>query len=367
MMAFHMRCISQRIRACRPAVDFLQTPVPVHTDKRVQSAVTCVQQGPHDRENHLGAPKDSFDSDPFFRHDLFVSNRNAKSGNKRFGPHKESHGFTGNVGTTDVLQNLESRLGLHSHWAIEKNFQKCCSVPQEVKVLFSEGGNSGRTPSNSDFEKERAKREEYLIKMKEFLEKSLPPIFEIGISFDAYSPNIVLENNYWGKKEINLGLQNYKIQVYKLRSVTALRFIHTRMCLLSTSCDLEENFVRVRWRVLGLKQLAALRRLQTYGKFWKISKIPDRQLEKDAVWYDGISFYYLNEEGLVNKHVITRVEEDSSSNVAPALSLKEKVARKMGVLHVRSGKRVSDGIHSSITASFSFGYKTNMADSEGRK
>lgn len=35
--------------------------------------------------------------------------------------------------------------------------------------------------------------------------------------------------------------------------------------------------------------------------------------------------------------------------------------------HVRSGKRVSDGIHSSITASFSFGYKTNMADSEGRK
>lgn len=32
----------------------------------------------------------------------------------------------------------------------------------------------------------------------------LPPIFEIGISFDAYSPNIVLENNYWGKKEINL-------------------------------------------------------------------------------------------------------------------------------------------------------------------
>lgn len=30
-------------------------------------------------------------------------------------------------------------------------------------------------------------------------------------------------------------------------------------------------------------------------------------------------------------------------------------------------KRVSDGIHSSITASFSFGYKTNMADSEGRK
>lgn len=357
MMAFHMRCISQRIRACRPAVDFLQTPVPVHTDKRVQSAVTCVQQGPHDRvslnhwekiclpepptnsikqlvkkENRFGVPKDSFDSDPFFRHDLFVSNRNAKSGNKRFGPHKESHGFTGNVGTTDVLQNLESRLGLHSHWAIEKNFQKCCSVPQEEKVLFSEGGNSGRTPSNSDFEKERAKREEYLIKMKEFLEKSLPPIFEIGISFDAYSPNIVLENNYWGKKEINLGLQNYKIQVYKLRSVTALRFIHTRMCLLSTSCDLEENFVRVRWRVLGLKQLAALRRLQTYGKFWKISKIPDRQLEKDAVWYDGISYYYLNEEGLVNKHVITRVEEDSSSNVAPALSLKEKVARKMGVL-----------------------------------
>lgn len=53
MMAFHMRCISQRIRACRPAVDFLQTPVPVHTDKRVQSAVTCVQQGPHDRVGYI--------------------------------------------------------------------------------------------------------------------------------------------------------------------------------------------------------------------------------------------------------------------------------------------------------------------------
>lgn len=53
MMAFHMRCISQRIRACRPAVDFLQTPVPVHTDKRVQSAVTCVQQGPHDRVGYF--------------------------------------------------------------------------------------------------------------------------------------------------------------------------------------------------------------------------------------------------------------------------------------------------------------------------
>lgn len=123
------------------------------------------------KENHFGVPKDSFDSDPFFRHDLFVTDRYAKSGSKS--PHKGSHGFTGNVDTNDVLQNLESRLGLHSHWTIEKNFQKCCSVPQEEKILFSQGGNSGRTPSNSDFEKERAKREEYLIKMKEFLEKSV--------------------------------------------------------------------------------------------------------------------------------------------------------------------------------------------------
>lgn len=357
MMAFHMRCISQRIRACRSAVDFLQTPALALTDKRVQSAVTCVQQRPYDhrvsldhldkirlpepptnsinkpvqKETHFGAPGDFFYSDPFFRHDLFVTDSIAKSKSKNFTTHKGTCGSTGNVGTSGVSQTLESRLGLHSNWTIEKNFQKCSSVPQKEQILFSEGGGGG-TPSNSDFEKERAKREEYLIKMKEFLEKSLPPIFEIGISFDAYSPNVVLENNYWGKKEINLGLQNYKIQVYKLRSVTALRFIHTRMCLLSTSCDLDENFVRVRWRILGLKQLAALRRIQTYGKFWKISKIPDRQLEKDAVWYDGISYYYLNEEGLVYKHVVTRVEEDSSSNVAPALSLKEKVARKMGVL-----------------------------------
>lgn len=72
------------------------------------------------------------------------------------------------------------------------------------------------------------------------------------------------------------------------------------MCLLSTSCDLDENFVRVRWRVLGLKQLAALQRLQTYGKFWKISKIPDRQLEKDAVYVK--STFSLIRDGRYSTH-----------------------------------------------------------------
>ncbi|XP_061170241.1 uncharacterized protein LOC133201287 [Saccostrea echinata] len=348
MMAFHIRCISQRIRASRSVVDFLQTPGFTHIDKRVQSATTVTCGNPRVSINNLdkileectkkktsyngnisGIFDNSFDFETILRCEL-VKESHEKINSRKCSTLKRTSLSNSNLNKHNVAQNLD-KLGLVSHLTFESDF-KCSSVPNAGDTFLFNGESSGGTPTDSEFEKKRARREENLLKMKAFLEQSLPPLFEIGISFDAYSPNIVLENNYWGKREITLGIQRYKAKVWTLQTMTGLRFIHTRMCLLNTSCDLDENFVRVRWRILGLKQLAAMKRLNVYGKFWKISKIPDRVLEKDAVWYDGISLYYLNDEGLVNKHVINRVEEESSKKVAPALSLRERLTRKVGVL-----------------------------------
>lgn len=63
---------------------------------------------------------------------------------------------------------------------------------------------------------------------------------------------------------------------------------------------------------------------------------------------------------LWQKHILRRLRESTRS-------IGQFLYSSFFLKPVRSGKRVSDGIHSSITASFSFGYKTNMADSEGRK
>ncbi|XP_048775042.1 uncharacterized protein LOC125679672 [Ostrea edulis] len=351
-MAFHIRCMNQTIRACRSAIDFLPAPAFSHTDRRVQSSstVTHVDHGvsigdhgdiekilqqtankkPTCDESHYNVINNLFDLKTVIRHDLVKERQEVLDKRMHFQP-RGACSLQRNIFKENVVQNLEPKLGHVSQLTSINKFQ-CASILHAGEILLSNGGSSGEPPSNSEYEKKRAKREENLLQMKAFLEESLPPIFEVGLSFDAYSPNIVLENNYRGKREITLGLQHYKARVWTLQTLTGLRFIHTRMNILNTSCDLDENFVRVRWRVLGLKQLAAAKRLNVYGKFWKISKLPDRVLEKDATWYDGISFYYLNDEGLINKHVINRVEEDSSKKLVPALSLRERLARKMGVL-----------------------------------
>lgn len=348
-MAFHIRCISQRIRACRSAVDFLQTSAFTHIDKRVQSATTvtcfnprvsindldeilqeCNKKNPSVNGSISGIFDNSFDFETVLRREL-VKEGHEKINDRKCNALKRTSLSHSNLNKYKVSQNLDDKFGLVPHLTFKSDF-KFSSSSNAGDIFLSNGASSGGTPTDSEFEKKRAKREENLLKMRAFLEQSLPPLFEIGISFDAYSPNIVLENNYWGKKEITLGLQRYKAKVWTLQTLTGIRFIHTRLCLLNTSCDLDENFVRVRWRILGLKQLAAMKRLNVYGKFWKISKMPDRVLEKDAVWYDGISLYYLNDEGLVNKHVINRVEEESSKRVSPAMSLRERLTRKVGVL-----------------------------------
>ena len=101
-----------------------------------------------------------------------VKNKTKRVDHKKFMPHKEvcyAHDY---LPVNGVLNNTEHPLGLKSHWML-KNLHISNAVPQETNILFSAYGGTGGTPSNSDFEKDRQKREEHLIMMKDFLEKSV--------------------------------------------------------------------------------------------------------------------------------------------------------------------------------------------------
>lgn len=58
------------------------------------------------------------------------------------------------------------------------------------------------------------------------------------------------------------GINQYAMQMMKMRALTHLKYAHVHMEVVSSICLPEEGIVRVQWRVVGLSQLKALR-------FWK--------------------------------------------------------------------------------------------------
>lgn len=156
-----------------------------------------------------------------------------------------------------------------------------------------------------------------------FIEK-LPTFFKSRQDYSMYHPDIMFENNFWGENTVSVGINQYALQLMKLRAMTHLKYAHVNMEVISSKCIHEENMVRIHWRVEGLSQLKALR----FWKYtpWKYSS----SFKEDAEWIDGISLLYVNKDGLVTKHRMDRMTPDEEQT-AKVPSLAAKLALILGL------------------------------------
>jgi hypothetical protein len=86
--------------------------------------------------------------------------------------HREACSSQSNIFQDNVVLNLEPTLGHVSQLTSVNKFQ-CAPIRHAGEILLSNGGSSGEPPTNSDYDKKRAKREENLLQMKAFLEESV--------------------------------------------------------------------------------------------------------------------------------------------------------------------------------------------------
>lgn len=112
-----------------------------------------------------------FDLKTVIRHDLVKERQEVLDKRMHFQP-RGACSLQRNIFKENVVQNLEPKLGHVSQLTSINKFQ-CASILHAGEILLSNGGSSGEPPSNSEYEKKRAKREENLLQMKAFLEESV--------------------------------------------------------------------------------------------------------------------------------------------------------------------------------------------------
>ncbi|XP_014237126.1 uncharacterized protein LOC106659219 isoform X1 [Trichogramma pretiosum] len=141
------------------------------------------------------------------------------------------------------------------------------------------------------------------------LSVDLPNFFTKSIDYKIYDPHVELVNNIKGTS--TKGLPEYVKQAAMLRILGHLKFAFVRLEVLRITMHTQDNTVKVRWRIVGLTGLNVVTRFWKF-KVWKI-----RESVKDIEsWHDGFSTFYMNDKGLVYKHVIDKVIPDEDTQKA---------------------------------------------------
>ncbi|KAL5012085.1 hypothetical protein ScPMuIL_010636 [Solemya velum] len=163
---------------------------------------------------------------------------------------------------------------------------------------------------------------DHLQQVHDFLIETLPRFFKDRLNIQVLHPNVILENNYWGKMKVTQGVNAYAMEMAKIRMMSHFKFAHVHMELLKSTIHPEDGTVKIRWRISGLPQIKTL-------QFWKFTPWTYRKsLESESQSYDGFSIYYVGKDGLVYKHTLDRMMPDE-----PLADKKDAgVATKLGLV-----------------------------------
>ncbi|KAL8597521.1 hypothetical protein ACOMHN_033392 [Nucella lapillus] len=191
-------------------------------------------------------------------------------------------------------------------------------------VLHCSGSDVPQSSSNGDKSQGKGPSFDQLKAVETFFIESLPKFFKSRLEYRVYHPDVVFENNFWGENQVTVGINQYAVQMMKLRGLTHLKYAHVHMEVVSSACLQEEGVIRLQWRMVGLSQLKALR-------FWKYTAWSySKSFKDDAEWIEGISILNINRDGLVVKHRLDRVTP-SDEGITKAPSFAAKLALLFGL------------------------------------
>ena len=123
----------------------------------------------------------------------------------------------------------------------------------------------------------------------------------------------------------------YTHQISLLRVVGHVKYAGIKVLLRPILINESENSLEVRWTVKGITGLQCI-------LYWpkKLTRKDDYSFEDAmSVWMEGVSTYYVNDKGLIWKHVLDNRERDKEGEEAalkknkqpPMEKLKEKLEK----------------------------------------
>lgn len=132
-------------------------------------------------------------------------------------------------------------------------------------------------------------------------------------------------------------LQEYVQSMSLLRIYAHLRYAHVRVEVLKITQHPEDATVKVRWRVIGVPGIFSLR----FWSMWRFGRKPvvgadepPQGASSTGVWHDGFSIFYINSDGLIQRHQVEPVTPDDGRKQPIMNKLNKVINAKLGVLGV---------------------------------
>ncbi|OWA52079.1 hypothetical protein BV898_16542 [Hypsibius exemplaris] len=167
-------------------------------------------------------------------------------------------------------------------------------------------------------------KEEKLALIASALSETLPKLFVSMHNYHLYHRDVVFENRIRGIT--TRGINDMAAQLVKYRTMSHIVYSHINVDLLKVTQHLEDNSVRVRWRINMIGGL------KPYLQFWKFF---NGQAKRDFLkTIDGFSIFYVGEDGLIYKHVADRMMPDDEKSLLENVNAKlaTKLAGVMGFI-----------------------------------
>lgn len=190
-----------------------------------------------------------------------------------------------------------------------------------VSAIAKDGVKSAK-PSNDPTGKPS---DEQLERIYLKLSNILPKFFTQTHDYSLYHPQLVFYNNIRGVTTHGVG--PYIRQLSFLRLIGHFKFAYVKMDILKVTKHQEDGTIRVRWRIRGVSGL------KVFLQFWKFRLWDYKTVkEKEVVWYDGFSTFYVGNDGLIHKHVCDKMMPDEHKEKSTTANLAAKLALVIGFL-----------------------------------
>lgn len=119
------------------------------------------------------------------------------------------------------------------------------------------------------------------------------------------------------------GLFDYVKQMSYLRIYGHVKFAYVEMDVLKMTMHPEDSTVKIRWRISGITGYRlAFKMLRL--RVWK----PREMIEKyKSPWIDGFSTFYVNQDGLVVRHIADKMMPDEDKKPNPIEKVLEEIPK----------------------------------------
>jgi hypothetical protein len=164
------------------------------------------------------------------------------------------------------------------------------SVDEVQSGLFGRPGRGFEDkadPYSKDLMQEKRKMEEKmlddLLALKDKLEKELPFMFLMDLDPSHFATDVVFKEPHLPPIR---GRQNYQLFLHGLRDTGNLLFEDPGFAVVRATHHEKDGLVKVRWKISG--------------KY----KSPFKFFQSEQGCFDGISYYYVDSDGLVSVHQV---------------------------------------------------------------